>query len=83
MFWTTRSGDVVQISEMSTQHIENCIRHLELNPIFAGSYSIDSSEINCDIDYELTDSCIKAFKKELNKRKNIFLLWRKNESTIW
>jgi len=70
MFWTTRSGDVIYISKMTTQHIENCIRHLELNPIFAGSYSIDSSEIDCHFDYELTDSCIKAFKKELNKRKN-------------
>ena len=67
--WTTREGEELKIKKMSSTHISNCINYLKQNPITMVYGGPDVLDTIIDIDYELTNKYIKAFKKELKKRK--------------
>lgn len=67
--WTTRDGKELHIKNMSKNHLENCIKYLEENPISYGCYGVDADDMFFDVDEKLTNRYIRAFKKELKNRK--------------
>ena len=71
-YWITQFGDVIKISNMSTNHIRNTIGYLESHRDF---YDIATMVLPYDIDsfdYEdnshLVDEKIKELKEELKNR---------------
>ncbi len=72
--WTTKNGDKIEIKDMTTQHIKNCIKAIKEERIVIG--------INIDIGYtgdgdgdgiiyewlDDGDNYIRAFEEELKRR---------------
>ena len=80
MYWTTKKGEELEISNMETSHIENCIKLLERNaengvnviirnsPDGDDDYGIEEAYTVYGEEY-LDSTPYERLKKELNKRK--------------
>lgn len=76
MTWTTKYGEEIEIKDMETDHIKNCIRLLENGHMMTEcidiGYTCDGDGdgiIYCNVPNEkLTNDYLKAFKKELERR---------------
>lgn len=74
MKWTTKNGDEIEVKDMTTQHIKNCIKAIKEKRIIIGK-NVDVG-YTCDRDddgiiYQWLDSgdyYVKAFEKELKRR---------------
>ena len=75
MKWTTKNGDKIEVRDMTTQHIKNCIKAIKEKRIIIGK-NVDIG-YTCDGDgdgiiYQWLDSgdiYIRAFEEELKRRK--------------
>ena len=74
MKWTTKNGDKIEIKDMTTQHIKNCIKAIKEKRIIIGTnidvgYTGDGD--GDGIIYQWLDSgdyYVKAFEEELKRR---------------
>jgi hypothetical protein len=68
--WRTRQGEFLKISDMTSQHIQNCIAMIERSE-FDNGVDIYEPLPEPDVyyvDYELYKPYLKVFKKELESR---------------
>lgn len=65
--WTTRDGEVLKISEMTTSHIRNCVAMLDRILCKAINRSYDG-EVNVPEEFEQT---YFELNEELMKRENL------------
>lgn len=63
--WETKNGEVYNITDMTSDHIRNCIKMLEKEIAY-----IQSEELLSDIDVEVYSEYIRVFNEELDKRYN-------------
>ena len=70
--WITKDGTELNIKDMETSHIKNCIKYLESQEIPVVHYMGD-----CHVGdiIEDTDAYIVAFEKELKIREEVENLW--------
>lgn len=74
MKWRTRDGRNLEISEMGTSHISNCIGLLRKTiygvpvPMLGGEIAQEQAEKGYDEIMETLNNLISNFEKELRKR---------------
>lgn len=75
MKWTTKNGDEIEVKDMTTQHIKNCIKAIKEERITIGEivdvgYTCDGDGDGIIYDWlDNGDIYIKAFEEELKRRK--------------
>ena len=68
MYWTTREGKKLKISEMETSHIFNCIRLMDRQMVKAINRAMNRND---ECYAEPPDSCVQTYQAladEYNKR---------------
>lgn len=74
MKWTTKNGDEIEVRDMTTQHIKNCIKAIKEKRIVIGKnvdvgYTCDGDGDGIIYDWlDNGDIYIKAFEEELKRR---------------
>lgn len=78
--WTCKNGKKINVKDMTTEHIENCINALEegrINFIINLGYLEDNDCQIFEEDEEKKNRWIKIFKEELIKRENMKIIKEK------
>jgi hypothetical protein len=69
--WTMKDGQQIKIEQMTSSHIENCIKALEedrINRIISLGWANDNDYVEYMEDTEWKRDWINAFEEELEKR---------------
>lgn len=75
--WKTKDGKILNIKDMTTEHIKNCIKAIEEERIEVGEwiplgYTCDGDGDGTEYEYlDYSYEYIRAFKEELKKRGDI------------
>ena len=78
--WTCKNGKKINVKDMTTEHIENCINALEegrINFIINLGYLEDNDCQIFEEDEEKKNRWIKIFKEELIERENMKIIKEK------
>lgn len=67
----TRDWKYIDVKDMETSHIENCIKHIKQHWIFYVRWYAMWTEVDWDVeeDYEAEEKRLKIFNDELQRRK--------------
>lgn len=68
LLWKTTSGKILKISEMSTEHILNCIKMIERSKHVVNIDLNEEPREEYVVNYNEYKPYLKVFKEELEKR---------------
>ena len=73
--WETKNGEKIHIKDMTTKHIENCIKAIKKGKVFVGirmniGYTGEGDGDGAIYEwYDMGNDYIQAFEEELKRRK--------------
>jgi len=70
-YWITINKELIKISDMTSEHIKNCIYMIERSKFYNGRdmyEELAEPPIPYTVDYELYKPYLNIFKEELKKR---------------